>query len=167
MRLTASNSGCCGVRYIRDFPQPGRMLPEIEESGYTFEINNTSEPEAYLDLSPVAPREAALERFKRLVAFVQKKQKAGIIQCYLAVSGSIKEYNEPYAGCANCNCHTHCNSYPMWKPILEEMGFTLQHFFNSNSENDCAVFTLVYGSRETYEGPQDEDDYYDSEEEDY
>lgn len=170
MRLTASNSGCCGVRYIRDFPRLDKILPSVRRSGYTNEVNNTSEPAAYLDLSPVCPSETALERFKRLVDFVQKKQQGGIIQCYLAVSRAIEDYNEYYVGCGDCGCHAHCNSYPIWKPILEEMGFTLQHFFNSNSENDCAVFTLVYGSRETYSGSQDEedeDDFYDSEEEDY
>lgn len=158
MRLTASNSGCCGVRYIRDFPRLDMILPAIEKSGYTYDVNNTSEPAPYLDLSPVSPAETALERFKRLVAFVQEKQEGGIIQCYLAVSGSIDDSDARYAGCNDCGCRANCNSYPMWKPILEEMGFTMQHFFNSNSENDCAVFTLVYGSRDTYSGHQDEDE---------
>lgn len=165
MRLTPSNSGCCGVRYIRDFPHLDRMLPAIEQNGWTCDVNDTSEPDAYLDLSPICPSETALERFRRLVNFVQQKQEGGIIQCYLAVSGDIKNYDERYTGCGGCGCTANCNSYPIWKPILEEMGFTMQHFFNSNSENDCAVFTLVYGSRETYSGNQDDcDDEYNDEE---
>jgi len=150
MKLYPSNAGACGVRIICEFPRPGRELPEIIESGYNDMINQTYTPEAYKDLSPVSPRETAVERFHRLVVDVQEKQQAGVIQAFLANNGD-DDFDEDYDGCGDCDCHAHCYSLFLWREILRKAGFEETPFHNSNSGNNCVIFTLVYDNR-----PEDE-----------
>lgn len=162
MRLIPSNSGCCGVRYIRDFPAPHRILMENSEDNYDYKVNDTTEPKAYLDISPPRPSETAEERFLSLVQACKDRQAAGIIQCYVAANGDSSGRTLEEASCQDCGCIAHCESLLLWRPIFEKAGFEEQLFFNSNSENDCAVFTLVYGSRDGYF-----EDSYNSTDEDY
>jgi len=150
MKLYPSNAGACGVRIICEFPRPNRELPAIEKSGYTDNINQTYTPEAYVDISPIAPRETAVERFHRLVADVQEKQEAGVIQAFLA-SGADDAFDVDYDGCGDCNCSANCHALYMWREILRSAGFKETPFYNSNSGNNCGIFTLVYDNR-----PEDE-----------
>lgn len=138
MRIVPSNSGCCGVKYIRDFPRPDKMMSAInrdEWDDYNPE-GDTSEPDApYLCLfEGKAPEETAVDRLKRFVTFLQETRGEGRIEVYL---GPVKTSKM----CANCNCSSHCAQYPLWRPILLDLGWKeLPNFHNGNSGNDVGHF---------------------------
>lgn len=142
MRIVPSNSGCCGVKYIRDFPWPGRIMSAIscgEYDGYNYE-GDTSEPDGPYEClyRGDAPEETALERFDRFVSFLKETRPSGCIEVYLApVGGRTK--------CEGCSCSVNCDQYPLWKPLLLERGWKeLDTFVNSNSGNEVGHFVLKY-----------------------
>ena len=142
MRIVPSNSGCCGVKYIRDFPRPDKMmyalnLPEWAE--YNPE-GDTTEPTGPYDciFEGKAPKETAVERFKRFVRFLQETREDGRIEAYL---GPVKTSER----CESCNCLSHCDQYPLWRPILLELGWKeLPTFYNGNSGNHVGHFYLDF-----------------------
>lgn len=142
MRIVPSNSGCCGVKYIRDFPRPGRIMSAIsreEYDGYNYE-GDTSEPDEPCEClyRGDAPKETALERFDRFVSFLKETRPSGCIEVYLAPVGSRTQ-------CEGCDCSTNCDQYPLWKPLLLERGWKeLDTFVNSNSYNEVGHFVLKY-----------------------
>lgn len=138
MRIVASNSGCCGVKYIRDFPRPDRMMAEINldvwEENHEGNTTEPSNPYGCL-FEGKAPKETALERFKRFVQFLRDTRADGRIEVYLA---PVRQTGE---GCGDCGCGAHCQQYPLWQPILLELGWKeLPPFFNGNSENTVGHF---------------------------
>lgn len=142
MRIVPSNSGCCGVKYIRDFPRPDNKMSALlreDWDGYNYE-SDTSEPDApYKCLfRGKAPEETAVERLKRFVAFLQDTRESGRIEVYLApVKTEVR--------CGSCNCGVHCDQYPLWQPILLEMGWKeLPSFQNGNSCNIVGHFYLDF-----------------------
>lgn len=142
MRIVPSNSGCCGVKYIRDFPRPERIMSRLDREEYSDhnEEGDTTEPdEPYECLyRGDAPKETALERFDRFVNFLKETRPSGCIEVYLA----------PVAGrdsCESCDCYSNCDQYSLWKPLLLERGWKeLDTFINSNSDNEVGHFVLKY-----------------------
>lgn len=142
MRIVPSNSGCCGVKYIRDFPRPERIMSRLDREEYSDhnEEGDTTEPdEPYECLyRGNAPKETALERFDRFVNFLKETRPSGCIEVYLA----------PVAGrdsCEGCDCYSHCDQYRLWKPLLLQRGWKeLDTFINSNSDNEVGHFVLKY-----------------------
>lgn len=143
MRIVPSNSGCCGVKYIRDFPGPYLLMSAIsrcEYNGYNDEGSTTEPDDPYECLyCGDAPKETALERFDRFVSFLKETRPSGCIEVYLAPVGVLP------GECEGCGCSVHCNQYNLWKPLLLERGWKeLDTFINSNSDNEVGHFVLKY-----------------------
>lgn len=142
MRIVASNSGCCGVKYIRDFPRPDLMLSAInrdEWDDYNPEGDTTEPDRPYTCIfEGKAPEETAVDRLKRFVTFLRVTRENGRIEVYL---GPVKTSER----CGHCNCGTHCDQYPLWQPILLELGWKeLPTFYNGNSSNHVGHFYLDF-----------------------
>lgn len=142
MRIVPSNSGCCGVKYIRDFPRPDKMMSAFSREDwdeYNSEANTTEPAEPYGCLfRGTAPKETAVERLKRFVQFLRETRGDGRIEVYLA---PIKTSES----CDGCNCGAHCDQYQLWQPILLEMGWKeLPSFHNGNSGNSVGHFYLDF-----------------------
>lgn len=142
MRIVPSNSGCCGVKYIRDFPRPDKKMSALLREDWDKDNDeaDTTEPAApYKCLFwGKAPEETAVERLKRFVEFLQDTRESGRIEVYL---GPVKTSER----CKGCNCITHCDQYPLWQPILLEMGWKeLPSFHNGNSGNLVGHFYLDF-----------------------
>ena len=148
MKIVPSNSGCCGVKYIRDFPNPYVKVP-----AFSLAIDddnpeaNTSAPEPYDNLfRGEAPRESAVDRFDRYLAYLKETRPSGIIQVYLASSYGTSEAFEEYGeDCATCECYVACEAHWTWHDILIARGFTSERAMNSNSGNYIWCWTLTYG----------------------
>lgn len=139
MRIVPSNSGCCGVKYIRDFPHPDKMMSAInreEWDEYNPEGDTTEPDDPYSCIfEGKAPEETAVERLKRFLRFLQETRCDGRVEAYLAPVA----VNKPM--CGDCNCGAHCAQYPLWRPILLELGWKeLPSFHNGNSDNYVGHF---------------------------
>lgn len=143
MRIVPSNSGCCGVKYIREFPRPDKKMAALlreDWDEYNYEAD-TTEPDAPYEclFRGTAPEETAVERLKRFVEFLTETRESGRIEVYLAPVKKLRD------SCDDCGCLSHCEQYPLWQPILLDLGWKeLPNFHNGNSGNDVGHFYLDF-----------------------
>lgn len=133
---------CCAIKVIRDFYYlPDQMVYEINaQAGLTNKDANgnaVSSSESFYHLS--APKETALERFKRFLRYCDERRPDGLIEIVLAEGNN--------------------GQVQTWEPIILEHGFVkVSSTGNSNSGNTCHVYHRIsaLGGCDMYDEEEDE-----------
>lgn len=140
MRVVAANSGCCGIKIIRDIPSdPATFVQYFGSSGHD-EDQITTEPDPYSSWEELPPfKGEAHELIKLFVANIQERRPHGMIEINLVTERSYNYEDEDEEIIEE-------NSYApdAWRPYLTALGFTEVEFVNDNSGNIIHHFTLIY-----------------------
>jgi hypothetical protein len=156
LRVVASNSGCCAVKVIRDFPDSPEAVISVQARGGHNEDEYTSEPQAYANwidtLQSESGTRSAGEEFRRIMKQIQYRRPAGIIEINLAADW--QENDDDYYCCEECDGprdaydadHEEYDDSVVqaWEPIFDEYGFTKIVALNSNSGAQIHHYTLAY-----------------------
>jgi ribulose bisphosphate carboxylase small subunit len=133
MKVLLHGGFCCGIKTIAGMSMPEyaaaalAATPATEASTFTttsmpasFDMHRETHGDTVFDEE--APQEKYPERLKRLVAFVKKHRKHGLIEVVISK-----------------------NSQAKWIPYLEEQGFKMvTEFKNSNTSATLQVWHLVH-----------------------
>lgn len=125
MRCTFHGGMCCGIKHIRGFNEPSDMVQPQPKTGLKNEDSFGYPVNTEMDFfTDEAPKETALDRLDRILAFIKKRRPSGIVEVVLAKG---KYMNQPAS----------------WEKILFDRGFSeINRCKNSNSSNTVIVYHL-------------------------
>lgn len=121
LRLVCHGGQCCGIKHIYNFPAKHYVLGAESAIGSVKGPYDQQHSPGKRYFCRAAPKETALERLDRLLAFCKKEQPGGMVEVVLN-QWQAKE----------------------WGDILEQRGFILgPRFNNSNTFSTLQVYWLV------------------------
>lgn len=127
LRLVCHGGKCCGIKHIYSFPNKNTILNAEPARGSVKGAYAQQHSPGKRYFCRAAPKETALERLDRLLAFCKKEQPGGMVEVVLN-QGQDKE----------------------WGDILDQRGFILgPRFKNSNTYGILQVYWLVNKKEET------------------
>lgn len=159
MRVVADNSGCCGVKIIRDlqWSTPANELrykDNLYGEGHN-EDEDTSEPRPYArwDRNSATSLKNVLtygDFFFYLVNQIKERRPSGMIIVNLAAPE--ESCDECFCECGGECCGECCgecggfddDDVARWRPLLVEAGFKEVTFINSNTGARIHQFTCIY-----------------------
>lgn len=153
LRVVASNSGCCAVKIIRDFPYSPEVTIHVTDDGGHDQDEISTEPNAYMDWlrERRTGYQKAGDEFRWVMDQIQRRRPAGIIEINLAADW--QDPDEDYC-CEECNGPREAydadrekydtSLVEAWEPIFDEYGFTKIVALNSNSGAQIHHYTLAY-----------------------
>lgn len=138
---------CCGIKTIAGFCGHTNSN-EYHRPAQKFRSNDTNGDDVSTErpfFTDEAPKEPAIQRLDRLIAFCKKYRPKGAIEIVLMRT----QYNTFQIGA--------------WEQIILERGFKqyVPEFENSNSGNFLRIYHLITTEEKGTSDPYDEDDEYD------
>lgn len=160
MELVTHGGRCCGVRTIYSLgSNPDYTVDALEKPPSSIDYTNISakggaweySKQAQRFFKDTAPREPAVDRLKRYIAYTEQLRPRGMIEVYIA--GVSDEQYAIMSDTTKANYDKH-DQGRSWAPVLTELGFKeVNRFVNWNTNKTIFVWNRNSGEVPVIEFP--------------